>query len=253
MGYSVTIVGQTKEKCIHVSEQILSLTGNKVDWIAGDLSTLDGIRTIASVYTNRNESLQILINNAGAFFFRKIITKDGFEKTFALNHLNYFYLTLLLLDLLKGSQPARVINVSSMAHMSLTKLNFDNLNGEKHYSGWEAYSKSKLCNLLFTYELARILSNESISVNAVHPGYVGSGFAMNNGIFIKVFTSIGSRLFARTPEKGAETCIYLAISSNGKLTTGKYFMDCHETQSSKLSMDRSLASRLWQESMDMIV
>lgn len=252
LGNKVTITGQTKEKCSLVAEQIQITTGLCVDWIASDLSTLEGIRSTVHQFKTRNDSLHVLINNAGALFFRKIITIDGFEKTFALNHLNYFYLTYLLLDLIKESQPARIINVTSMAHKGSNKFDFDNLNGEKYFFGWEAYSKSKLCNLLFTYELARRLSGEKVTVNAFHPGYVGTSFAKNNGILFKVFTSIGSKIFARTPEKGAETGIFLATNTDVESITGKYFVDRLETRSSELSMDKSIAAKLWQVSMKII-
>jgi retinol dehydrogenase 12 len=252
LGYSVTIVGQTVEKCTKVAETITHNTGNSVQWIASDLSTLDGIRSTAEIFREINVDLQILINNAGAFFSQRIITKDGFEKTFSLNHLNYFYLTQLLLDLIKNNPYPRIINVSSMAHASIRKLDFDNLQGEKHFSGWEAYSRSKLCNLLFTYGLSQRLSENNITVNSLHPGYVGTNFGMNNGFVFKVFTSIGAKLLARKPEHGAQTCIYLATSRKVDGISGKYFFDCRETRSSKLSRNKTIGEKLWQISLDMI-
>jgi NAD(P)-dependent dehydrogenase (short-subunit alcohol dehydrogenase family) len=252
LGYNVTIVGQTVDKCTTVAETITHFTENSVQWIASDLSTLDGIRSTAVIFMQRNIELHILINNAGAFFNQRIITKDGFEKTFALNHLYFFYLTHLLLDQIKSSQSARIINVSSMAHASIRKLDFDNLQGEKYFSGWEAYSRSKLCDLLFTYELSQRFSENYITVNALHPGYVGTNFELNNGLVFKVFTSLGAKLLARKSEHGAQTCIYLATSTEVDGISGKYFFDCPEARSSDLSKNKTVREKLWQVSLDSI-
>jgi len=251
-GINVTIVGQTSEKCILVSEQIQASTGNRVEWIAADLSTLNGIEYAATTFKEQHSNLHILINNAGAFFNQRILTEDGYEKTFALNHLNYFYLTHLLMDLISESTPARIINVSSMAHTGIKVFDFDNLKGEKHFFGWDAYSLSKLCNLFFTYELSRMLSDTDITVNALHPGYVATGFATNNGPIFKLFTSIGAKLFAKKPERGAETTIYLALSPEVEGVSGKYFSNSIAIRSSHLSYDKTIASRLWQTSLNMI-
>jgi len=251
-GINVTIVGQTPEKCIIVSEQIQSSTGNRVEWIAADLSTLIGIKFTATTFREKHSKLHILINNAGAFFNRRKLTEDGYEKTFALNHLNYFYLTHLLMDLIRDSSPARIVNVSSMAHAGIKVFDLDNLQGEKHFIGWDAYSRSKLCNIFFTYELSRILSGTTITVNALHPGYVASGFATNNGPIFKVFTSLGAKLFAKKPERGAETSIFLALSQEVEGVSGKYFSNSIAVKSSPLSYDKTIASRLWQTSLNLI-
>lgn len=252
IGTNVTIVGQTKEKCLRISAQLGEETGNQVDWIAEDLSSLNGIRNTASKFKEKYSKLDILINNAGAYFNKKIITTDGFEKTFALNHLNYFYLTYLLMDLLRDNPSARIINVSSMAHSGIRVFDFENLQGEKKYLGWEAYSKSKLCNLYFTYELSRLLKGTSITVNALHPGYVATGFANNNGPIYKVLTTLGAKLIARKPERGVETIIYLAISQEVENISGKYFNNLIAVSSSSLSYDQSIAERLWKTSLEMV-
>lgn len=252
IGYMVTIVGRTQEKCKKVAESIQENSGNLVRWIDSDLSTLDGIRRTASVFKQNNADLHVLLNNAGAIFSERLMTIDGYEKTFALNHLNYFYLTHLLMDLIQESQPARIINVSSMAHVSVKRIDLNNLQGEKYYSGWEAYSKSKLFNLLFTYELSKQLSDKKISVNALHPGYVGTNFGMNNGLIFKVFTSLGAKLLARKPVHGAQTCIYLSTSKNVEGISGKYFFDCREIRSSKFSYDEKIRTKIWQLSTEII-
>jgi len=245
IGAQVTIVSRNAEKCAVVAESIKTGTGNPVEFIAADLSTLAGIMQVAAGFKQRHTQLQILVNNAGGFFFKRVVTTDGFEMTFALNHLNYFLLTNLLLDVLKASAPARVVNVASGTHMD-AKLDFDNLQGEKRYNGIRAYGQSKLANILFTYELARRLEDTGVTSNALHPGYVNTGISLNNGLFFRVFVRLSARLFGRKPEEGARTSIYLASSPEVEGVTGKYFADCHPVKSSPLSYDEELAEKLWQ-------
>ena len=250
MGAQVTIVSRNVEKCAAVAEAHKTETCNPVEFIGADLSTLAGIMQAAAGFKQRHKQLHVLVNNAGGYFNKRLITPDDFEMTFALNHLNYFLLTDLLLDLLKASAPARVVNVASGIHMA-AKLDFDNLQGERHYAGYRAYGQSKLANVLFTYELARRLEGSGITVNALHPGYVDSGFALNNGFFFRVFAKLSARLFGRSPEVGAQTSIYLASSPAVEGVTGKYFADCQPVKSSPLSYDEQLAKRLWQVSQEL--
>ena len=175
-----------------------------------DLSTLAGIMQAAAAFKQRHTHLHVLVNNAGAIFARRQVTSDGYEMTFALNHLNYFLLTNLLLDVLKASAPARIVCVSSHAHDGAT-INFDNLQGEKHFSAMQAYGESKLANVLFTYELARRLEGTGVTANALHPGFIATGFARNNGAFYNFGMKVIG-LFIRKPEQGAQTSIYLACS-----------------------------------------
>jgi NAD(P)-dependent dehydrogenase (short-subunit alcohol dehydrogenase family) len=251
MGAQVTILSRNAEKCATVAEEIKAGTGNPVGFIAADLSSMAGIRLAADTFRQRNSRLHILVNNAGGFFNRRIITLDGFEMTFALNHLNYFLLTDLLLDMLKTSAPARVVNVASGIHLN-AGLDFDNLQGEKHYAGFRAYGQSKLANVLFTFELARRLEGSGVTVNALHPGYVDTGFSLNNGFFFRVFAKAFARVFGRTPAEGAQTSIYLASSPEVEGVTGRYFADCQPAPSSRLSLDSGLAGRLWQVSLELI-
>jgi NAD(P)-dependent dehydrogenase (short-subunit alcohol dehydrogenase family) len=251
MGGQVTIVSRDAAKCADVAASIASGTGNPVEWIAADLSTLDGIMHAAMAFKQRHTHLHILVNNAGAYFVKRMVTADGFERTFALNHLNYFLLTMLLLDTLKASAPARIVNVSSGAHEGVKTLDFDNLQGEKKFSGWEAYARSKLCNVLFTYELARRLEETGVIVNALHPGYVNTGFALNNGAIYRIGAKLSARLFGKKPEDGAATSIYLASSPEVEGVTGKYFADCKQIPSSALSQDKGLAEKLWQVSLEL--
>ena len=250
MGAQVTIISRDPDKCASVAEMIKNETANPVEYIAADLSTLTGIMQAAAVFKQHHTRLHVLVNNAGGFFNKRLITPDGLEMTFALNHLNYFLLTNLLLDMLKSSSPARVVNVASGIHMG-ARLEFDNLQGEKHYAGFRAYGQSKLCNVLFTYELARRLNGIGVTVNALHPGYVDTGFSLNNGFFFRVFAKFSARLFGRKPAEGAQTSIYLAASPEVEGVTGKYFVNSKPEKSSPLSYDEELAKKLWQVSLEL--
>jgi len=249
MGAQVTIISRNAEKCAAVAEAIKTATGNPVEFIAADLSTLAGIMQAAATFKQRHTHLHVLVNNAGALFARRQLTSDGYEMTFALNHLNYFLLTILLLDILKASAPARIVNVSSHAHEGAS-LDFDNLQGEKHFSGMQAYGQSKLANILFTYELARRLEGSGVTVNALHPGFIATGFARNNGIFYNLGMKVIG-LFIRKPDQGALTSIYLASSPEVEGISGKFFVDCKAVDSSPLSYDQALAQKLWQVSLEL--
>jgi len=251
MGGQVTIVGRDAEKCASVAKQIEALTGNPVECIVADLSVLDGIKHAAMTFKENHSHLHVLINNAGGMFTKRVLTPEGYEYTFALNHLNYFLLTNLLLDMLKASAPARIINISSNAHEN-AKIDFENLQREKRYIGLEAYGQSKLANLLFTYELARRLEGTGVTVNAVHPGVVATGFARNNGPVYNIGTWIAGQLFFRKPERGAQTGIYLACSPEVEGISGKYFVDCKPVDSKPQSHDRAVAEKLWQVSEELV-
>ncbi|HTX92571.1 MAG TPA: SDR family oxidoreductase [Anaerolineales bacterium] len=249
MGGQVTILSRSAEKCAAVAEAIKVETGNPVEFIAADLSTLAGIMQAAAAFKQRHTHLHILVNNAGAMFTHRQVTVDGYEMTFALNHLNYFLLTMLLLDLLKASAPARIVNVSSHAHEG-ARLDFDNLQSEKHFSSMQAYGQSKLANVLFTYELARRLAGSGVTANALHPGFIATGFARNNGPLYNFGMKVVG-LFIRKPEEGARTSIYLASSPEVEGVTGKYFVDSQAVDSSPLSYDKELAEKLWQASLEL--
>jgi NAD(P)-dependent dehydrogenase (short-subunit alcohol dehydrogenase family) len=251
LGAQVTIIGRNPARCFDAAEQICLQTRSLVATIVADLSTLQGIRQAAATFKKTHQNLHVLVNNAGGMFTKRRLTPDGFEYTFALNHVNYFLLTSLLLDLLKASAPSRIINVSSGSH-ERAKMDFDNLQGEKHYGGMQAYSRSKLANLLFTYELARRLEGTGVTANAVHPGFVATGFARNNGPLYNVGTWVAGKLFGRKPEQGAQTSIYLASSPEVEGVSGKYFVDCQPVESNPQSHDRAAAGRLWQVSEELI-
>lgn len=246
MGAQVVIVSRNPEKTRQTAAAIQAKTGRAVEWIAADLSNRDGVRSAAQAFLERHDRLHVLINNAGAVFMKRALSADGYEMTFALNHLAYFQLTHLLLDTLKASAPARIVNVSSAAHVG-GSLDLDDLQTEKGFSGWKAYSRSKLANIYFTYELARRLEGTGVTANCLHPGFVATNFGRSNGgLFTPIF-----RLFqmgAISPEEGAQTSIYLASSPEVEGVTDKYFDKKKAVPSSPISNDPLIAARLWEAS-----
>jgi NAD(P)-dependent dehydrogenase (short-subunit alcohol dehydrogenase family) len=242
----VVIVGRNPTKTSQVVQQIKQNSGNpSVDGLVADLSSTAQIRQLAQDYHQKYLHLNILINNAGGIFANRMVTADGYEYTFALNHLAYFTLTNLLLDVLLADAPSRIINVSSRSHEGAV-LNFGDLQNEQHYSygGYRAYGQSKLANLLFTYELARRLAGTGVTVNALHPGTVATGFGENNRGAMKVSMRIYHQ-FALTPEEGADTIIYLASSPEVEGVTGKYWTNRMAIPSSTESYDEEAQKRLW--------
>jgi NAD(P)-dependent dehydrogenase (short-subunit alcohol dehydrogenase family) len=251
MGATVVIVGRNAPKTAQLVEEIRAASSNKnVDSLLADLSSQQEVRRLANEFKSKYSHLHVLLNNAGAVFMQRQLSVDGIEMTFALNHLAAFLLTNLLLDTLKASAPARIINVSSDAHAS-GKIEFDNLQGERNYSP-RAYDNSKLANILFTMELARRLEGTGVTVNALHPGFVATGFAKNNGKVIAALVSIFAPLVARSPAKGAVTSIYLASSPSVEGITGKYFYDSHVISAAPQATDRVVARKLWEVSAGMV-
>ncbi len=251
-GAKVVIVSRNAQKCATVAEQIKAQTNNvAVSFIAADLSTRNGVQQAAYEFKKRHTHLDILINNAGAYFLSRQLSADGIEMNFALNHLAYFHLTTLLLDTLKSTGAARIINVASGAHRG-QKLDFDDIQMEKNYNHFIAYGRSKLCNLLFNNELARRLVETSVTVNAVDPGLVATEFAKNNGLLAKLGMNL-LKPISRTPKEGAESIFYLAVSHEVKGQTGKYFKNKIAVPSDPASYDAESAARLWDLSLEMIL
>jgi NAD(P)-dependent dehydrogenase (short-subunit alcohol dehydrogenase family) len=243
-GATVVMVCRDKQKGEAARDEIKQKTGNqKVELMLADLSSQAQIRKLAEDFKARYNRLDVLVNNAGVYLPKRTLTEDGLETTFAVNHLAYFLLTNLLLDLLKQSAPSRIINVSSAAH-HYGKVEFDNFQGEREYKGFPAYSNSKLENILFTRELARRLAGTGVTANALHPG------AVSTNIFRRLPKPIEwlIKAFTLSPEKGAETSIYLATSPEVEGITGKYFEKKREARISAIAQDDDLARRLWDES-----
>jgi NAD(P)-dependent dehydrogenase (short-subunit alcohol dehydrogenase family) len=249
-GMSIVMVSRNKEKGESVRAAITEKTRNEhIHLAVADLSSQQDIRKLASEIKSKYSRLDILVNNAGGIFGKRVLTVDGLELTFALNHLAYFLLTNLLLEILKAAPAGRVVNVSSQAHR-YGSMEFDDPGFEKGYNAMKSYAQSKLANLLFTYELSRRLAGTGITANALHPGVVRTGFGKElSGIAGLVFKRLD--FLMRSPEKGAETVIWLASSSEPKQLTGKYFCDRREIRSSRVSYDHDAAKRLWESSVQM--
>ncbi len=246
MGASVIIAGRNPAKTAAAAARIIEDTGNRsVRFMLADLSSQAEVRGLAAQVKEELPRLDVLINNAGAVFLSNRRSVDGIEMTFALNHLGPFLLTTLLLDLLRGTSQARIVNVSSGAHSSARDFRLEDLPKPESGGGYRAYARSKLCNVLFTYELARRLEGSGLTVNALHPGLVRTNIARNNGLLGRVVNLlIGAR--GVSAARGAETLTYLAASPEVEGVTGRYFVDCRDIPSSALSYDVGLAAGLWE-------
>ena len=251
LGATVVLVGRNSEKTSAVVEDVKEQTGNQeVYFLIADLSSQQAIRQLADDFKAHHQRLDVLVNNAGALMLSRQESIDGIEMTLALNHLSYFLLTNLLLDVLKSSSPSRIVNVASDSHQN-AHLDFEDLQIQQKYRGYKAYGRSKLANMLFTYELARRLEGTGVTANGLHPGLVATSFlATNNGLRGRVFNFFVRRA-GRSAENGARTITYLATSSDVEGVTGGYFMDegvVVVVDSSQASYDKDASLRLWQVS-----
>jgi NAD(P)-dependent dehydrogenase (short-subunit alcohol dehydrogenase family) len=211
-----------------------------------DLSRLPEVKRVAAEIAAAEPRIDVLINNAGALFSTRQVTSDGLERTFATNHLSYFVLTHGLRERLRASTPARVVNVASDAHKG-EKLDFNDLQSARNYRGLHVYGRSKLCNILFTRELARRWEGTGVTANSLHPGFVSTRFGDESGGLLS-FVVRAAKIFAITPEKGAETIIYLASSPEVANANGLYYYKCRPATPTKEAQDNDSAKRLWQES-----
>lgn len=246
-GADVVIVGRNEQKCKATLEKMKATGGGgDLSYLVADLSSYAQVNKLAADYRTKFDKLNILINNAGAIFFSDERSVDGLEMTWALNHFGYYWLTMDLLDVIKASAPARIINVSSAAHQR-ARLNKDKPIDEKNSFAYFTYGNTKLANVLFTKELARQLEGTGVTVNALHPGVVATRFGANNGIPGTLF-NLATSFIAITCEAGAKTIIYLATSPDVENVTGKYFVKEREVNSSGPSKDPALATALWNAS-----
>jgi len=248
-GGNIYIVARTISKAKLAVEEIKKCSGNeRIGFFVADLSSQKEIRKLAEEVKAKLNTLDVLINNAGATFQHFRLSEDNIEMSFATNHLSYFLLTNLLLDLIKKSENGRIVIVASDSHYRGT-LDFDDLNMTTNFNGLKAYERSKLCNVLFTLELAERLKGSGVTINALHPGRVKTDIgSKNSGLlykigwtFFKIFSSISI-------EKGAETSIYLADSEEVKDITGKYFADNKQKWHSRYSQTPGLKEKLWEVS-----
>lgn len=246
-GATTLLVGRDAVRGQAAVDRIVAQTNNSdVHLLLADLSIQSDIRRVAIEVQRQYDHIDVLINNAGAVFGIRQLTVDGIEMTFALNHLSYFLLTTLLLDQLKSSAPARIINVASATHKMAKSSEIEDWQSERSYSMTQAYHRSKLANLLFTYELARRLDGTGVTVNAVKPGFTRTGLGKSNGGLTAVFLRVLSALMGQSAEKGAETTIYLATSADVGAVSGKYFDRQTAIDSSRDSHNEELGKRLWQ-------
>ena len=250
-GAELVIHGRNQEKAEITVNKIKAETGNhQVSYLLADFSDLDQVRELVKKFQDRYDCLHLLVNNAGGFFNKRISTSYGVEMTFLVNHLAPFLLTNLLQGTIKNSSPARIINVSSEGHRQ-GKIDFNDLSFEKGYFGMKAYGRSKLANILFTYELARRLEGTGVTVNALHPGHIATDIWKTNfGVIGPALKRIMG-LFSLTPEEGAENSIYLASSPEVEGIHGKYFIKNEPAQSSSASYDQEIARRLWKLSAEL--
>jgi retinol dehydrogenase-14 len=251
LGANIAITGRDRDRAEAAAAEIRVVGAGRVDVFIAELSCQAEVRRLASQILHAFPRVDVLVNNVGGFWNTRQVTADGLERTFALNHLAPFLLTTLLLDRLTDSAPARVVTVSSNAH-AMGRLDFDDLQGERSYSGARAYSQSKLANVLFTYELARRMPAALITANALHPGVVSSSFGADDPAVVQRLLVPLLRPFMKTPRRGAATSIHLASGPDLAQVTGCFFARSRPKLSSERSYDRAVATRLWQVSADLV-
>ena len=250
MGADLAITGRDRRRTEDAAREIRAAGHGQVDVFVADLSCLSQVRRLAGEVRQSLSRIDVLVNNAGGYWHTRHVTADGLERTFAVNHLAPFLLTSLLLDRLTDSAPARVVTVSSNVQ-AIGRIDFEDLQGERSYSGARAYNQSKLANVLFTYELARRLQGTLVTANALHPGVVRTSFgAEDPGGAQRLFTPF-MRPFMKAPGRGAATSIHLASAPDLEQVTGRYFASSKPRRSSSRSYDLAAAARLWQVSADL--
>ena len=251
MGADLSLVVRDRERGNAVADEIKKNGGGGgVDVFIADLSSMAEVRRVAAELLAAHDTIDVLVNNAGAILMDRQVTKDGYEATFATNHLAYFLLTKLLLDALKKAPAGRIVNVASDAHHR-GSIAFDDLMGEKRYVGWRAYSTSKLANILFTRELARRLEGTNVTTNSLHPGVIASGFARNNGGVVGFLAKVAAP-FLMSSEDGAKTTLFLVTDPSVAKVSGEYFARSKIAKPSREARDTSIAKRLWDASEELV-
>lgn len=243
LGAHIIMLCRDKSRGEEAQFEIINESGNElIELMLADLSSQQSIRDFVSDFKKKYDKLNVLINNAGVNPSKRYETVDGIEKAFAINTLAPFLLTNLLIPTLKNSSPARVINVAS--NVQSKSINFEKLQSKKYFRSWKAYSRSKTALILITYEFARRLKGTGITVNCLHPGFIKTNITRYYKGIIKFFTKIIFS-FAKSPEEGAKTSIYLASSPEVEGVSGKFFIDKNEAKSKEITYDTSVAKKLW--------
>ena len=243
-GYHIGLVGRNPEKGKKAIETIISYSGNEnLDFFECDLSLVKNVKSLSEQIKQKYNKVDVLLNNAGGANKKKIITSEGLEKTFATNQMNYFVLSTELLDIISESNDGRIVNVASNAHIG-AEVDYGNINSEKSFSAWTSYCVSKLMNIMFTYQLS--LMQDKVSINVLHPGFVDTNIAGNEGNLIKYIVKFGAKMFARTVDNGADSSIYLSTSDEVKGVSGKYFFKCREIKSSRASYSQEDWKKIWE-------
>ena len=242
-GYHVSLVGRNPDKGKKALEAIIAHTGNEnLNFFECDLSLVANVKDLADRIKQKHSKIDVLLNNAGGANKTKQITSEGLEKTFATNQMNYFVLSTELLNIISESHDGRIVNVASNAHIG-AEVDYENINSEKSFSAWTSYCVSKLMNIMFTYQLSSM--QDRVSVNVLHPGFVDTNIAGNEGNLIKYIVKFGAKMFARTVDNGADSSIYLSTSDEVKGVSGKYFFKCREIRSSRTSYNQEDWKKVW--------
>ena len=250
MGAEIVFIARNEEKGNKLKAELLAASGREATMILANLSSQAEVKRAAEEFLSLEKPLDILLNNAGIMNRERKETVDGLEEVFSVNHLAYFTFTLMLVEKLKQTKGARVVNVASGAHQFVKDMNFDDLQSEKVFKPMQVYGQSKLANILFTKSLAEKLSEHDVTVNCLHPGFVSTGIGSNNNKTLWTFLMFLAKPFARNTDKGAETSIYLCCSPEVENLSGEYFVDCKVEKVSAAAKSTEQAAKLWQISTD---
>ena len=252
-GCNLILIGRSKEKGDKVVEEIRKVADSYVDidYFTADLMLMKEVSRVADEVSRKYPKIDVLLNNVGAYFAFRDVTEEGFERTFALNHLGYFLMTKKLLPLVEKSDYKRIVNVSSSAHYGID-FEFDNMNGEKKYSGFDVYKKSKLANVMFTYELAKRIEGTGITANCLHPGFVSTNFGKNNNFLWRNVIRVAMWLTAISVRDGAKTSIHLACSDEVKDITGRFFANSQIKKGSSKAKNEEHNRKLWELSEEFV-
>ncbi len=251
-GFEVFLHGRSQTKLNETRDQIIKqIPDAELSLLVADLNRLEEVRRLADSFLATGKPLHCLISNAGITNSRRVLTEDGHEEMFAVNHLAPFLLCNLLQEKLQASAPARVVIVASGAHAFCKGIRFADLSFAQNFKSMQVYGHSKLANMLFTRELARRMENTGVTVNCCHPGAVGTGLGTNNGLFGKVIMAV-LKPFFRSPEKGAETSVFMATSPEVATVNGAYYYNCRRATAKPWAEDDTEAARLWDVSVDLV-